>query len=373
MCTKQAWGLNLARALKAQRQQQLKEEAEAKPAEGGNRADYRKSLSWAALTKSEPLVPLEMLLPPLNEHMVEIQVTHTALCAADVEYMDGQLGGEDTVFPAVSGGQMVGVVTQVGEGVHRLKRGDRVGLGWLKGACFECRLCCAGKEHLCASAVNTFGGGQRGGLTDVYRADARFAFNIPQKIGSAEAAPLLSSGLTAFSALEHTRPGDAVGVIGIGGVGHLALQIAAKRGCIVTAISSSAKEMGARELGAHDFIELDKVSQAAAGSLDFILVASSKPVDMAIIRHLLAAEGTVCFLMGSAANNTSLDLHSMVRRGQRFVTAASGGRRDMDAFMRFVSVHNIKPRVETTSISRVNNAIAKLRANELRYCLVLEA
>jgi len=365
------WGLNLARSLNKERKQ-LAMEADAKASDKKDATALEKTTSWVALTSSEQLVPLQTILAPLGEHQVDIRVTHTGLTAADLNMIDGRFGAAETRFPHVAGGQLVGTVVRTGSAVNKIKPGDRVGLGWLKGACLECRHCYAGKEHLCSAAVFTCSGGQRGGLSERYHADARFVHAIPEKMRSAEAAPLLACGLTAFVALQLAQPGDAVGVIGIGAVGHLALQIAAKRGCVVTAISSSAKEMSSKELGADHFLKLADVRSSEAGSLDFILVASTNHVDPSVISHLLAPEGTVCFVMGGAASAAKLDLHDMALRGQRVTTAASGGRRDMQAFIQFVKAHGIKPRVETTSINGVNGAIAKMRANEARFCVVIE-
>ena len=162
-------------------------------------------------------------------------------------------------------------------------------------------------------------------------------------------------------------------MVGIGGMGHLAVQIAAKRGCVVTAISSkSDKEEAARELGASHFLLDTNVPKAEAGSLDFILFCSRK-VDTSILNRLLAPEGTACFVPGSAAAAVELDMRRMARKGQKVVTAAGGGRRDMDAFMRFATAQGVRACVETTPISEVNEGIAMLRRNEAQFCVVIES
>ena len=359
-----AWGLNLARALSTERAKLAAEAIDPPPL----------SRSWAALAPAESLVPLSIALPTLGTHDVEITVSHTALSAADLDLIDGKHAGDAPSFPRVSGGQLVGQVAALGDGVRRLRIGDRVGLGWVKQSCLNCRLCLGGKEHLCPEVVRTCCGAQRGGLTEKYRADSRFVHQIPEQLGSAEAAPLLSTGLVAFCALQHAQPGDAVGVLGVGGLGHLALQIAARRGCTVTAISSNqAKEPLAKELGATHFILSSAAVKAEPGSLDFLLVCSTMAYDPAIVARLLAPEGAVCFVPGGAAASASLDLQQMAHRGQRVLTASAGGRLDMQAFLRFATAHGIRACVETVPISDVNHGVSMLRANEAQFCVVVEA
>lgn len=291
----EAWCRNLGKALAA--------EADGNPGIAGDAhgtdeagAGDDTTRAWACLAPGEDLVPMKVQLPPLGHMDIEMQVTHCGLCGSDMHLIDGEWG-ESSVYPQICGHEIVGMVTDVGAGVTNIDKGMRVGIGWQKGACLTCKHCLCGDEQFCDRLVCTCCDGQSGGFCDRYRSDSRFAFIIPDALSSAHAAPLLCAGHTVYTPLLETQPGDCVGVLGIGGLGHLALQFAAKRGCQVTAIStSSSKEAEAQWLGAKHFLWRQSDIEAAAGSLDYILVCSSHSGDWKQIVNLLRPKGAICFV-----------------------------------------------------------------------------
>lgn len=301
-------------------------------------------------------------------------MSHTSLGASDVAMLSGEGGGggEAPRFPHVPGSSLVGVVTKLGEDVTDLRLGDRVGLGRVRGACLRCRFCLGGREELCAAAVLSSGGG----LSEKAVSDGRFAVKLPEEMGGAEGAALLGCGVLAFCALRHASAGEEVGVVGVGGVGHMAIQIARSKGCVVTAISRGGKASEALALGASACLDVSEegdgeLEGGLSGSLDFI-VLTTDGIDGKAVSRLLSPGGSVCLLPGATACAASFDYDQMARKGQRVLTATPGGRRDVDAFLRFVKAHRIKPRLEIEPIARVNQAIEKMRAGEAGYCTVVE-
>src|SRR5512139_2529524 len=209
--------------------------------------------AYAAHARKGPLVPFVYDPSPLGPHDVEIRITHCGICHSDVHLVDGDWGVGS--YPMVPGHEIVGTVAALGPEARHLETGQRVGVGWQRGACLGCDLCGTGDENLCprneATCVD-----HHGGFADRIRVDGRFAFPIPDALASENAAPLLCGGATVYSPLRRwVKPPMRVGVVGIGGLGHLALQFARAMGCEVTAISSSPdKAAEARGFGAHHFL-----------------------------------------------------------------------------------------------------------------------
>ena len=213
--------------------------------------------------------------------------------------------------------------------------------------------------------------GERGGFCDRYRADARFCFVIPDGLSSAHAAPLLCAGHTVYTPLLHVGPGEAVGVLGIGGLGHLALQFAAKRGCRVTSISSNpAKQAESLQLGATHFVCRPEDFDAAKGTLDFVLVCASHKQDWTSVLGLLAPQGALCF--AGAVPPIEIDVFKMGFKGLRVLTSNTGGRKEMQGMLEFAARHAITPVVELMPMSHINTGIRRFRDGRVRYRIVFQ-
>jgi len=216
---------------------------------------------YAARAPGKPLKLHTYKAPKLGEHDVRISITHCGVCHTDVSAIDdyfGVVGDRITTYPFVPGHEIVGYVSEVGRGTSGLKEGDRVGVGWQGRSCMKCEWCLKGEEHLCMDIVNSGTWVPYGGFSSSIVVDSRFAYPIPQYMRSEVAAVLLCAGVTVYSPLRTYAKGSAlkIGIVGIGGVGHVAIQFAHAFGCEVTAISSSPKKKKeALAFGADHFID----------------------------------------------------------------------------------------------------------------------
>ena len=241
--------------------------------------------AWAAKSAGAKLELTELEAPALGPQGVEVQVQYCGLCGSDVHLINSDGGYTDftswaageAAGPQVCGHEVIGKVTGVGSGVTHLKLGDRAGIGWQNSACHNCEWCLRGDEQLCASVKCTCAEGNKGGFADFIRIeDGQFAFQIPEACDSASTAPLLCGGQTVWTPIRNqTKAGDRVGILGLGGLGHMAIKFAVALGCEVTAISSSeSKKEEALSMGARAFVAHADATQleSAAASLDFILI-----------------------------------------------------------------------------------------------------
>ncbi len=205
--------------------------------------------SWAATAADAPLQPFSYEPRELGPFDLEIAISHCGICHSDIHMLDNDWGM--STYPLVPGHEIIGTVRQAGSAVTKFTAGRRVGVGWQRSSCMECEWCVGGMETCCAGQQATCVG-HHGGFAEAIRTDSRFAFAIPEDLPSAAAAPLLCGGVTVYTPLrDAVRPSSRVGVIGIGGLGHMAIRFARAFGCEVTAFSTSpAKEEEARRLGA---------------------------------------------------------------------------------------------------------------------------
>ena len=328
--------------------------------------------AYAVTAVGRPLEPYEFVPRPLAPMEVEIAVTHCGMCHTDLHLAQDDFG--ITPFPLVPGHEVVGAVVQVGSAVAELHVGQRVGVGWLAGADFTCRQCLVGLDNMCASGQPTCVG-HEGGYADRLRADARLAFPIPEPLASEHAAPLLCAGITVFAPLlRHVRAIDRVGVIGIGGLGHLALQYARAMGCHVTAFSTSPdKEAEARRFGAHDFAATgaDGALAARAGTCDFLLYCATADLPWADYLGVLRPGGKLCLVGFPASKALDVSVIPLIF-GQKSVLASGiGSRAEMQAMLEFSALHRIVPKVEVHPMREVNTVLERLARNEVRYRAVL--
>ncbi len=326
--------------------------------------------AYAAQQPKSVLQPLDYDPPPLGALDVEIAITHCGVCHSDVHIIDGDWGGD---FPAVAGHEIIGTVQAKGALVTTLAIGQRVGVGWQCGACLNCDYCLHGEDNLCASSLATCRG-RYGGFADAIRVDSRFAHPIPDGLASENAAPLLCGGITVYAPMRQWEVNHMtrVGVVGIGGLGHLALQFARGLGCDVAAFSSTpAKAAEARGFGATRFINSgdSDALKAARNSLDFILVTANVQLDWNAYLRLLRPNGVLCFV-GAIPGDFSVPFGALSR--QRSVTnGVIGSRGAMRDMLDFSARHSIVAQTEALPFSEINAALERVRTNQARYRVVL--
>lgn len=328
---------------------------------------------FAAHAAGAELAPFKYEPGDLKPAEVEIDVTHCGICHSDIHLIDNDWGISE--YPFIPGHEIVGKVALTGSAVLGLNQGDRVGVGWQASCCGYCEWCLQGMEHLCAESQGSCVR-RHGGYAEKVRVNARFVVTIPDVLDSGRAAPLLSAGITVYNPLRThgVNPSSRVGVIGIGGLGHLAIQFASAFGAEVTAFSSSpAKEAEVRSLGAHRFVNTreSKTLKNLAGSFDFILSTIHLDHDWKAYIDALRPHGTFCFL-GVPPSAVALPIVPLVN-GQKTITGSSIGSPQMIREMLDVAGrHNIQAMIESFPMTKANAAIAKVRKNHIRYRAVLE-
>jgi len=254
--------------------------------------------------------------------------------------------------------------------------GDRVGVGWQGRSCGHCHWCQEGEEHLCEEVADNAAWAPQGGFSTLFRVDSGFAYQLPEAMPSEEAAVMLCAGLTVYSPLRRYRmgPSHRVGVIGVGGLGHLALQFAHALGCDVTAISSSpGKEGEARALGADHFMLAGDGEAVRERELtfDMLLYTAHADLDWTPLMQTLRNYGRMVML-GFPPEDVSFDAMELVIHQNSMVGSLLGSRATMKEMLAFADREGIRPKVEVMPLERVNEAIRRLKENRARYRIVLE-
>lgn len=327
----------------------------------------------AAMARAGPLERFRYEPGDPGENDVLVSVECCGLCGDDLHYLDDDLGL--TQYPFVPGHEIVGNVASRGRGVVSLKEGDRVGIGWQAGSCGACEWCRRGQEQLCPAARPTFS--PYGGFATSVTVNERFAVPLPARIPSESAAPLLCAGASAYAALQArgARPAPKVGIVGIGAMGHLAIQFAHAFGCEVTACSSTpGKREDARRLGAHHFVPLEagRFPPGSARSLDLVISTVPCATDVDSLLLQLRAGGTLC-LAGLARGRVAIDPFVLASRQVSIHGGPAVGRETIREVLAFAEAHGIGARAEVVPMEQANEAIARLGSGQARYVVVLRA
>src|SRR5215471_7222242 len=328
--------------------------------------------AYAASRPNGPLEPFSFDPGPLGPEEVEIKVSHCGLCHSDLSMLDNEWGMSQ--YPFVPGHEVAGTVVALGEAAKGLKLGQRVGLGWYSHSCLACRECLSGEQHLCATGQGTIVG-RHGGFADRVRAQWTWARPLPDALDMAKAGPLLCGGITVFSPfLIHDVPSTArVGVIGIGGLGHMAVQFANKWGCEVHAFTTrDSKEAEARRLGAHYVhnTKQDGVLKKLSRSLDLIISTINAPPDVAGFLDTLAPNG--CFHnVGAVLKPLEVPAFSLILGTKSVTGSPTGSPTAIDSMLTFCARHSVAPVVEYFPLSKVNDALERLRSGKAHYRIVL--
>jgi uncharacterized zinc-type alcohol dehydrogenase-like protein len=330
--------------------------------------------AYAAKGAKQTLEPFQYELGPIGPGEVDVKVTHCGICHSDLAMIDNDW--QFSSYPLVAGHEAVGTISAVGSSVSTLKAGQRVGVGWQCGACYNCEWCQQGLESLCASERDTIVA-HHGAFADYVRVDAKFALSMPDALDSATAGPLMCAGTTVFTPMARygVKPTMKTAVVGIGGLGHLAVQYLAAFGCEVTAISSSHnKDEEARSFGATKFIATKTPGelQKAAGAFDFILCTVTADLNWGDYLAALRPQGELVFV-GVPESALKLPPFDIIGKEKSVRGGRAGSPKDTAAALEFAARHKIKPMCESFAMKDINAAIAHVHSGKARYRAVLVA
>lgn len=298
----------------------------------------------------------------LGPHDVLVRVTHCSIARGDVQYIDNDWG--DTRFPLVPGHEIVGLVAEIGSTVVGVKAGDRVGIGYQQAACFSCEFCRDGIEQLCPEQ-KVIGVDCYGGLADYIGVDSRFAFPLPPALDSAKATPLLSSGLTVYAGIARAdlRDSSDVAVLGIGGLGYLAVQFLRTMGHRVSAFSHSpAKQAMLERLGA-EYVDSAKLAGQTTlrRRFDLILSTLNTTFDLNAYLGMLKPQGKLC-VVAQPLEMLPISVGMLYDNARRSIYGNYvGSRRDMTAMLGFAAEHDVDSLVDVVPFTDVNRAIDIVR------------
>ena len=330
--------------------------------------------AWAAQGPKQALAPYQFDPGPLGPEEVEVAVEYCGICHSDLSVWNNDWGISQ--YPLVPGHEAIGRVIAVGEQARGLKVGQRVGVGWMAVSCMHCQLCLAGDQHLCAQAVPTIVG-HNGAFAERVRAHWAWAIPLPDGLDSSFAGPLLCGGVTVFAPLPtfDVKPTGRVGIVGIGGLGHMALQFAAAWGCEVTAFTSSdSKSEEARKFGAHRVVSSrsSDAIRGMAGSLDLLLVTANVPLDWPALLGTVAPKGRM-HVVGAVPQPIPVAAFDLIIAQRSISGSPTGAPATIATMFDFAVRHKIAPQVEHFPMSKVNDALARLEAGKARYRIVLDA
>ena len=318
----------------------------------------------------------------LREDDVEIEIAYCGICHSDVHQVRDEWGG--AIFPMVPGHEIAGIVTAVGAGVTRFSAGDRVGVGCMVDSCGECEYCKAGEEQFCVKGnVQTYNGryydGEPtyGGYSRQIVVKDHFVVRIPDSLELAEAAPLLCAGITTYVPLKHWKvgPGTKVAVVGMGGLGHVGVQIAAAMGAEVTVLSQTlSKKDDGLKFGASDYHATSdrETFKKLRNSFDLILNTVSAEFDINKYMRMLRVDGSlVC--VGAPPTPYAVQAFSLIAGRRSLAGSAIGGLPDTQEMLDFCAEKGVKPQIELISADAVDGAYDRVVSSDVRYRFVIDA
>lgn len=332
--------------------------------------------AWVATQAGQSLVPFRYETGPLGAEEVEVEIVHCGLCHTDLSFIDNEPGF--VTFPLVAGHEVVGRVSRLGQtaATKGLEVGQWVGVGWNRASCLHCDPCLDGAAHLCRNLEGTIIG-HHGGFASRMTAHWLWTIPLPDGLDPASSGPLFCAGITVFSPLMEfgVRPTDRVGIFGIGGLGHLALQFCNAWGCHVTAFSSNpAKHDDVIALGADQVASTrpDEGWDALRGTFDLVLVTIGATLDWETILSLLGPKGRL-HIVGIPAEPLPVPVMALLLPQASVSSSPAGARGSMTRMLRFAARHGIRPRTEHFPMSRINEAIEHLKDGKANYRVVLDA
>jgi len=340
-------------------------------------AQSQKCKAMAVFEAKQPFKEWNIDLKPLGPNDLQVKVTHCGLCHSDIHNVDGDW--DTTKFPCVAGHEIVGFVTKVGSDVKKFKVGQRVGVGPQQNSCGTCKECSSNMECYCSKQILTYdtklpsGYVTKGGFAEYHIANEKFTFPIPDELSSEHAAPLLCAGITVFTPLKTwgVGPGTRVAILGVGGLGHLAVQYAAALGAHVTALSSSNnKKDETLKFGAKEFIITSDVEtlNKRKGTFDFILNTIPAHLDWEVFVNLLDINGVFCDVGAPGGGfKFSLSPFQLIFKRIKITGSLIGSPHEFGPMLEFSAKHRVLPLIEVAPLEKINELADKVRTNKIRY------
>lgn len=330
--------------------------------------------AYAAKSPNAPLEMMEFQWGELPPGQVEVQVESCGICHSDLSMLHNDWGM--TQFPFVGGHEAIGKIVAVGEGVDTTRIGQRVGVGWTSQSCMTCFTCMSGDHNMCATAEGTIVG-RHGGFAERVRCQAQWALPLPEALDPLTSGPLFCGGITVFNPLIQfgIQPTARVGVVGIGGLGHMALKFARAWGCEVVAFTSSdSKRDEAMQLGAQRVLNSrdDAALAPHFGTFDLIISTVNVSLNWPLYINLLAPRGRL-HTVGAIAEPVALIAFPMIMGQKSFSGSPTGSPVSMAKMLSFCERHQIAPVTEAFPLSEINQAFDHLKSGQARYRIVLES
>ena len=341
-----------------------------------------KTTGYAAPSATAPLAPFAFARREPGPRDVLIEILYCGICHSDIHQARNEW--ENSIYPMVPGHEIVGRVAHVGAEVTRFQEGDLAGVGCFVDSCRACHNCREGEEQYCEThLVATYNGTEMdettptyGGYSSQIVVDESYTLKIPTNLPLPNVAPLLCAGITTYSPLRRFKvgAGQRVGVVGLGGLGHMAVKLAASMGADVTVFSTSpAKEPDARGLGAHNFVVTRDPQnlEPLAGKFDFILDTVSASHDINMYLNLLRREGALV-LVGAPEKPLEVQAFSLISHGRTLAGSMIGGIRETQEMLDYCAAQNITSDVEVIPIQQVNEAYERTIKGDVRYRFVID-
>ncbi|WP_372698232.1 NAD(P)-dependent alcohol dehydrogenase [Arthrobacter sp. JSM 101049] len=337
--------------------------------------------AYAAPAAGEPLVPTTIERRDVGPNDVLIDIKYAGICHSDIHTVQGDWGPQQ--YPLVPGHEIVGFVTEVGSDVTTHQVGDRVGVGCMVNSCGECAQCRRGEEQFCVQGnIGTYGAVDRdgtitqGGYSTHVVVDAGFVLRVPEALDFASAAPLLCAGITTYSPLRHWKvgAGSRVAVVGMGGLGHMGVQIAHAMGAEVTVLSQTlSKQEDGKRFGAdHYFATSDpETFTQLASSFDFILNTVSAEIDLNAYLSLLDVDGTMVNV-GAPPAALPVTPFTLIGARRSFAGSLIGGIRETQEMLDFCAEHGINAATELIGADQINEAYERVMTSKVRYRAVID-
>ncbi|KAK8923778.1 putative mannitol dehydrogenase [Platanthera zijinensis] len=342
----------------------------------------RKAYGWAARDPGGLLSPFTFHVRENGDEDVTLKVLYCGICHTDLHVIKNDWG--NARYPVVPGHEIVGIVISVGKNVQKFKTGDSAGVGFLAGSCKDCSNCQEGYENYCPKSISTSNGIQPdgsttfGGFADIVVVNEDFVVHLPDNMPLDKTGPLLCAGITVYSSIKQLGlnvPGKHLGVVGLGGLGHLAVKFAKAFGSKVTVISTSSnkKNEAIEHLGADSFLVSTDAEQmkAAIGTLDGIINTVSAHHQITPLIFLLKTFGKMV-LVGGTIQPFELLSFSLIQGGRTLAGSLIGGMRDTQEMVNFAAEHNVAADVEVVPIDYVNTAIERLGKGDVKYRFVVD-
>lgn len=336
---------------------------------------------YAAHAVKEPLAPFSFERRDVGPHDVRIEILFCGVCHSDVHQVRDEWGGSQ--FPMVPGHEIVGRVTEVGAHVKNFKPGDLAGVGCMVDSCQHCPECADGLEQYCDNGfVGTYNGRDKdgsvtqGGYSNQIVVTEKFVLRVSEKLDLARVAPLLCAGITTWSPLRqwNAKAGDRVAVMGLGGLGHMAVKFAAAMGCEVTVFSTSpGKEEDARALGAHKFVVSKDANamKSVQNYLDLIINTVSAPMDLTPYIASLRRDGTMV-LLGVPPEAPQIHAFNLIAKRRRIAGSLIGGIQETQEMLDFCAEHNVMSDIEVINIDYINEAYERMIKSDVKYRFVID-